>query len=378
MTNTIACPHCGKQVEISTALRHQIEEQFKESLENKHKLDLEEAKKKIEEITLSRAKEQFETLVKDAKEEAKEQQERNKELNEQLLDLNKQFRALRLEDEKRKVEMEKRLIEEQEKIRAEARKTAEESQHNKILEYEKKLQDAVKTNQELQRKLEQGSQQTQGEVLELELEQLLKTEFPLDEIKPVPKGIRGADVLQLVRDRNSRSCGTIVWESKNAQWKPSWIGKLKEDKRAVNAEVAVLVSINVPSDITNFTYRDGVWVTNRASLIGLAMALRMNLIHVAWTKNSLVGKNEKMESLYRYLSGTEFRHRIEAIIEAFSTMQAELENEKRWFASKWSRQEKQIRSVIDHTYGMHGELQGIMGNVLPEVKSLNTGTTDEK
>lgn len=368
--NTISCPNCGKPIEVSDVLEHQLREKIVTELGDTQKKQWESERKRIEEETSKKIKDQMELMMRSKDDESKEQKERNKILQEQLLELTKQLRKLHTEKEDMTLVMEKKLASEEEKIRNEARKKAEEEQQLKTSEYEKKLQDAIRTNDELKRKLQQGSQQTQGEVLELALEELLKREFPSDDIKPVPKGVRGADVIQEVRDRQGHICGTILWESKNARWSDGWIDKLKEDQRLVKSAIAILLTIELPKELTNAGYMNGVWVTNRTALKILADSLRFGLIKEQFIRQSTVGKNEKMEILYGYLTGVEFRQRIEGIVDAFTKMQDELEREKRWFASKWARQEKSIRMVMDQTYGMYGELQGVTGKALPELKDL--------
>lgn len=217
--------------------------------------------------------------------------------------------------------------------------------------------------------MQQGSQQMQGEVLELELERILRAEFPTDIISEVKKGERGADTVHSIVDKLGRSCGTILWESKNAQWQSGWIAKLKDDQRAKKSELAVLVTINKPEWLDSFTYKDGVWVTSWKFVIPLAFSLRYHLVSLRHEKAASEGKDGKMETLYQYLTGTEFKHRVEAIVESFSALQKDLDREKNWFQTKWARQEKEIRKVLDHTHGMYGDLQGIIGASLPELPS---------
>lgn len=232
----------------------------------------------------------------------------------------------------------------------------------------------------LRAKIQQGSQQAQGETLELEIESKLKSEFPADKITEVKKGQRGADVLQEVVDRLGRSCGLILWESKNAQWSNDWIEKLREDQRQAKADLAVLISVNLPKGIESFVYREGIWIVGWKHFIPLSWALRFNLVSLYHERQSSEGKDEKMKILYQYLTGTEFKHRVEGIVEAFSNLQEELEKEKRYFNIKWARQEKEIRKVIDHTHGMYGDLQGVIGKSLPEIKTLElpSGDVDTK
>jgi hypothetical protein len=223
----------------------------------------------------------------------------------------------------------------------------------------------------MKRKLEQGSQQTQGEVLELEIEQMLRQSFPHDDISPVAKGVRGADVLQVVKNNFGQECGTIVWELKRTKaWSNEWITKLKDDQRNIKADVAIIISQVLPPDIKSFGNKDGVMIGNYESIMALAGLLRGHLIDINSVKLVSVGKAEKMEILYNYLAGNEFKMRVEAIVEAFTAMQDDIEREKRWFTAKWAKQEKYIRKVIDNTVGMHGDLQGIMGKSLGEIKGL--------
>lgn len=369
--NTITCPHCGKKIEISEALRHQIEEEALATLSEKHKKELENAQEAAFEKAMKKASEDLSLTLKDKENEAEEARERNKKLQEQLLEMSKMMRELKEKDERRQLEMEKKLSDEEEKIRKDAQKKAEEEQHLKILEKDKQLQDALKSNEEMRRKLQQGSQQAQGEVFELEFEETLRREFPNDQIQEVAKGMKGGDLIQEVWDRNGNKCGKILWELKNTKtWSEQWIDKLKVDQRSITADFAVIVSEAVPSGVESAKFYKNIWVTKRNFVIGLASSLRLNLIQITMAKRAMEGRKEKTDILYDYLAGTEFRLRVEAIVEAFTNMQAEIEKEKRYFSNKWARDEKHIRQVIDSTYGMHGDLKGIIGNVLPQIKGL--------
>jgi len=355
MIKTIKCKNCGAEIEVSEALTHQIEEQVLASLNAKHKVELEDVRKQTEG---------------EAGRKISEERERNKKLTGQIDELLSEVRKLREKDEDREIEMKRKLLNEEEKIKLEVRKKTEEEHQLKDLEKDKKLTDALRQVEELKTKMQQGSQQTQGEILELELESKLKTEFPADIITEVKKGQWGADISQEVVDKLGRSCGLILWESKNAQWADGWIAKLKEDQRRAKANLAVLVSVNLPEGIESFSYRDGVWIASWKHFLPLSWALRFNLVNLYHERQFSEGKDEKMKILYQYLTGTEFKHRVEGIVEAFSNLQEGLEKEKRYFNVKWARQEKEIRKVIDHTHGMYGDLQGVIGKSLPEIKTL--------
>jgi hypothetical protein len=209
-------------------------------------------------------------------------------------------------------------------------------------------------------------------VLELELESLIRAAFPLDQVEPVPKGVTGADVIQRVINRSGHCCGTIVWELKRTKaWSDGWIQKLKDDQRAIRADVAIIVSEVLPKDCSNFTQINGIWVTSPACSINLALALRMNLVDVAVTKLAAVGKNEKMEFIYQYISGPEFRQRVESIVEAFNEMQSDLQEERRIAERRWAKREKQLRRVIYGTSGMYGDFQGLIGSSLQAIAALS-------
>lgn len=367
---TIKCKNCGTEIEVSDALTHQIEEQVLASLEVKHKTELENVKKTTEEESARRFKKEFELQMTNLQKENNDEKERNKTLTLQMSELLDEMKKLRRKDEDREVEMKRKMMEEEERIRKEVRKQVDEDNQSINLQKDKKLNDALIQIEELKNKMQQGSQQMQGEVLELELEKILKNEFPQDVIHEVKKGERGADIVQGVIDKLGRESGVILWESKNAQWKDGWLAKLKEDQRAKKANLAVLVTINKPDGLETFTYKDGVWLTSWQFVIPLAFALRFNLISLHHERVSGQGKDEKKEILYQYFTGQEFKNRVEAIVEVFSNLQDDLEKEKRWFGAKWGRQEKEIRKVLDHTHGMYGDLQGIIGRSLPEIKTL--------
>lgn len=362
--NKIKCPHCNQELELTEALTHQLKEQL--LLENK-----DQQQKELEEAKLEAAKkaeEKFELMLKTLQDESRENKQRNRELQDQLVELTKQLRAALEEKENAKLEIEKRLLEEGSKIRAKAQEEILEQQKLKDKEKDLKIEGLMKALDDAQRKASQGSQQTQGEALESEFENLLRQEFPNDKISEVKKGIRGADIQQEVWDSRGQNCGIILWEFKNTStWSEGWIDKLKEDKRAIKASEAVLITEVLPKEIKTAGWRKGIWVATRGHALILALTMRANLIQLTQIKMSQEGKNGKMEDMWNYLSGNEFRNRMETIIEAFSSMQEEVETEKRYFSKKWARDEKNIRRVIDSTHGMQGELESIMH------ESLNNG-----
>ena len=392
----ITCPNCGTEISIDEALTTQIEQQIRLTYEAKEQnaqkqiaLKEEEIAKKeqqvdmivaqkisteksllLEKIRIEVEKEKIQEIT-FLEKELKEKDDKLVEARSAQLEIRKE--KMQLEEDKRsfEVQMQRTLDEEKIKIVEEVKRQATEEQQHKVAELNKQLSDAMKVNEEMRRKLEQGSQQTQGEALELEIEDLLRREFPLDMILPVGKGINGADIIQKIHDRSGKCCGQIIWELKNTKtWSEGWIQKLKDDQRIAKADCAVLISVSLPDDVKSFQQRNGVWVTNLNSFLGLASALRVGLLQVAAIKLSTVGKNEKMEVLYDYLLGVEFKQKIEGIVEAFVGMKEELEKEKRAYQKIWAHREKQIQRVSDNTIGIYGDLGGLMGKALPQIKIL--------
>jgi len=231
---------------------------------------------------------------------------------------------------------------------------------------------------DLKRKAEQGSQQLQGEVQELQLEAIIRGRFPRDAFEPVPKGEFGGDLLHRVFNEKAPVCGTILWETKRTKmWSDGWLSKLRNDQRNAKAEIAVIVSHALPKDMEgSFDLRDGVWVTEPRCAVAVAVALRDSLIALSAARQTGDGHLTKMEMVYQYLTGPRFRQRVEAIIELFADMQGDLERERKMMTRLWAKREGQIRGVIDSTAGMYGDLQGIAGKSLQEIEGLEVQLLD--
>jgi hypothetical protein len=278
-----------------------------------------------------------------------------------------------LDDARREFELtiEKRVQEGLEATRARARQDAEEKLGLKVMEKEETIASMQRQIEELKRRAEQGSQQLQGEVQELELEALLKSKFPGDTIQPVPKGEHGGDVVHQVMGPMGGACGIILWESKRTKnWSDGWLAKLRTDQRTAKAEFSVLVSQVLPKGIEAFDLVDGVWVTHPRAVLPVAIALRYSLIEVAAARKASEGQQGKMEMVYRYLTGPAFRQRVQAIVEAFSSMREDLDRERKAIGKHWAKREQQIEQVMQATVGMYGDLQGIAGKTLGEIDGL--------
>ena len=279
-----------------------------------------------------------------------------------------------LDDARRELELtvEKRVQESLVMIKQMARQEAEDGLKLKVSEKEQQIASMQRQIEELKRKAEQGSQQLQGEAMELQLEVLLRHKFPLDSIEPVAKGESGGDVLQRIMGPSGQWCGSILWEFKRTKnWSDGWLAKLRNDQRSAKAELAILVSTALPKEIETFGQMEGVWVTETRLMLPLALALRQSLLDIANARQVQSGQENKMELVYHYLTGSRFRHRIEAIVEKFSDMQADLDKERKTMTRLWAKREMQIHGVIESTVGMYGDLQGIAGRALPEIEGLN-------
>ena len=255
--------------------------------------------------------------------------------------------------------------------REKAKKEAEEELKFKVMEKDQTITAMQKQIEDLKRRAEQGSQQLQGEVQELELEALLTAKFPRDTIQPVPKGEFGGDVLQRVVGPLNQICGTILWESKRTKnWSDGWLPKLREDQRAAKAEIAVIISQALPKEVDTFGFVEGVWVADPKVALPVALSLRQSLIEVAAARQASEGQQTKMEMVYGYLTGPRFRQRVQAIVEAFSSMKEDLDREKKAITRQWAKREEQIDRVMQATVGMYGDLQGIAGKTLQEIEGL--------
>jgi len=402
----IDCPKCGARFALDDIYTSKIEDRYKKEFQTKEKELLkrqDEIKDKEEQLTKTKeslddeikkgiAKER-EKLTSQIKLQAKEEVTvALRDLEQQLQDRNKKLdeanqKELEFIQKRREIEdKEKTLeLEIQRQVDVQSKKTSLATQQeydNKIKlmqkEHETKEESLKHKVEELSKKLEQGSQQAQGEALELALEDELKSLFPFDTIVPVPKGVTGADLIQTVNNHQGKSCGTIIWEFKNTKnWTDSWIGKLKDDQRQVKADIGIILTSTLPKDVKTFEYVDGVWVTNIISYVGLCKAIRMSLIQLYSTKQANLGKNEKMEFIFQYLSGNEFKQRIQTIVEAFQSMKMDLEKEKIAMTKIWAKREKEIQRVIAGTMGMHGDLEGIIGNTLPKIEGVELDALSE-
>src|SRR5581483_1437567 len=419
---TIVCPNCKKEIKLTESLAAPLIESTRQSFEKQlaqKDIDLAGREKSIQERldALAKQRETLETQVaeKVQQEKAKIVIEESKKARQLLAaDLegkskeigtlqeilkqrdgklaeaqNAQAELIKkqreLDDAKRELELniEKRVQAGLEAVRDKARKEAEEGLKLKVMEREQTIASMSKQIEDLKRRAEQGSQQLQGEVQELELETLLKAKFPHDAIDPVPKGEHGGDVLQRVISPLGQQSGTILWESKRTKnWSDGWLSKLRDDQRAAKAEIAVIISQVLPKGVETFGLVEGVWVALPQAALPVAVSMRYTLMEITIARQASEGQQTKAEMVYQYLTGPRFRQRVQAIAEAFGSMKEDLDKEKKAITKQWAKREEQIERVMQSTVGMYGDLQGIAGKTIQEIegldlKALGEGTSPE-
>jgi hypothetical protein len=364
---TITCPKCGNTFEVTEAFSHHVEEKLRGEFEKRMFAERNAAANKAKQEAEQRAS----LELKDLRMQNEEKDKKLREAQSNELELRKRQREIEERERNLQLEMQRKLDAERAALRRETEQKLADEHRLKDAEKDRKIAEMLRQIEEMKRKIEQGSQQAQGEVLEVELENLLRATFRTDDILPVPKGIRGADVVQRVKTPLGNFCGVILWESKRTKnWNDGWIQKLKEDQRDVKANVAAIVSTAMPEGIKHVGNLDGVWICDFAAVEGLALALRSGMVEVARARASAAAKGEKSEHVYTYLVGQEFRQRVEGIVESYATMKEDLDAERRAMEKLWARREQQIQRGVKSIAGMYGDLEGIIGSALQPVTKL--------
>jgi hypothetical protein len=279
-----------------------------------------------------------------------------------------------LDDAKREIDLtvEKQVQAALENVRSEAKAEVEDDLRAKVSEKEAQIIGMQRQIEVLSRKADQGSQQLQGEALEIELERSLRERFPRDIMKPVPNGEFGGDLLHSVINQAGQKCGLILWEAKRTKnWSERWLPKLRHDQRAANAGAALIVTTAVPKGVDTFNLVEGVWITKPRYAIPLAIALRKSIIESAESNFAAEDQRTKTELVYQYLTGPRFRSRIDAIVEKFTDMQIDLDRERKAMTRLWAKREEQLKGVLNSSAGLYGDLQGIAGQAVPELERLS-------
>jgi hypothetical protein len=343
-----------------------VESQVKDKLA-KEKSTLE---KSLKEKILFENSEQIQALQKELNEKSAQLKELNKtkaEVEKLKREKDELLDSIVLEKE---IEFSEKLKEEKGKIQ----KQVEDASSMKIKELEHQLLVQKDLAEEMKRKAEQGSMQLQGEVQELALEEILRSIFPFDMISEVAKGVKGADVVHIVRNKLGNDCGTILYESKRTKsFTNEWINKLKADAVAAKADICVIVTEAMPEGVDRIGQKEGVWICTFNDLRGLVIVLHDSLVKINEAYSSQTNKGEKMQMLYDYLTGTEFRLQVGAIIEGFTDLQNSYNQEKRAMERIWKQREKQLEKVLLNTNHFIGSIKGIAGSSIPELKQIGEG-----
>ncbi len=370
-----------KQQQAAIEMERKMLEQKKaieeKVIKNQEELFLLRSKESQEQIA---QKEQYILELKQQHEaDATLRKEQQNKLHEMELHLVKERQAMEEQKQAQQFELEKQLLEKKKEIEIAAQ--AKMIEENEALKKEHQIQNEQQTKliEELKRKAEQGSMQLQGESQEILLEELLQEQFPFDLIEPVAKGVRGADCMQIIRNNFGQDCGSIIYESKKTKtWLNEWVEKLKADMRTSGADVAILVTQVFPKDITRFAEKDGIWICNFSEVAGVASIIRQSVLKIHQVQKNQENKGEKMQMLYNYLTGNEFRGQIEAILEGFMSIKNGITKERVQMEKIWKEREKQLEKVLLNTSGLYGSVKGIAGASVANIPLLEAGDLDDK
>ncbi|MEO6254815.1 MAG: DUF2130 domain-containing protein [Ferruginibacter sp.] len=375
MANEIKCPNCGHQFELNESLKNEVEKELRGKMVDWQKKKEEEFEKQKDLLltdALKKAGEETAAKMRSLEEEAKTKTQQLQELQKKELDLMRDKNALEEKQKNMEVEIEKRFLEKRKEIEDSAIKREQELFDLKTKEYKLQMEQQQKLIEELKRKSEQGSMQLQGESQEILLEEIIKEYFPFDLIEEVGKGVEGADCIQTVRNNIGVICGKIIYESKRTKgWNNNWVDKLKADKRNTGADVAILVTQTFPKDMDGFGEKDGIWVCNFSEVGSVAHLLRNGILKIYDVQKAQEGKGDKMQMLYDYLTGIEFRGQVEAIMEGFMAMKQGIMKERVQMEKIWKEREKQLEKVLISTSGMYGSVKGIAGASIADIPLLD-------
>jgi hypothetical protein len=381
MATEIKCPNCGTEFELNESLKNEVEKELRGKMidwQKKKEEEFEKQKIALVNDALKKANDDTLAKVKALEEDARIKTQQLQDLQKKELDLLRDKNALEEKQKNMEVEIEKRFLEKRKEIEEATIKREQELFDLKTKEYKLQMEQQQKLIEELKRKSEQGSMQLQGESQELLLEEILQTNFPFDVIEEVGKGVEGADCIQVVRNNSGNICGKIIYESKRTKaWSNGWIDKLKADMRNSNSDVAILVTQVFPKDMEKFGEKDGVWICNFNEVGSVAQLIRSGIIKVNEAQKSQENKGDKMQMLYDYLTGNEFRGQMEAIVEGFMAMKQSIMKERIQMEKLWKEREKQLEKVLLSTSGMYGSVKGIAGAGVSDIPLLEGGDENE-
>lgn len=408
----VKCPHCGNKFSPEEALGHDL----RVEMEKEFEIKLQESIQRVQERVRKQEKDRYELHVKTLEEDRKVKVNRLHELEKQSVLLEQRERELREKEQRQEIEMKKRLLEREKAIQDQAQRDAlekvrfeyqeresklardrealelqwkkrtyeeaervREEERMKNAEIQKKLDDQIRLVNEMKRKSEQGSMQMQGEVQELAIEEFLSQTFFRDEIQEVAKGKRGGDCIQIIKNDYQKVCGKILYESKRTKhFSNDWIPKIKEDMRIAQADVALLVTEALPDGVNRFAEIDGVWVCTFSDFKALAFIFRQNILRLGEVLSAQENRGDKMQLIYSYVTGNEFRQKLEASFESFKEMQDDLNREKSMLITQWAKREKRLLKAMESLVSLYGDVKGIAGGAVQEIKLLEFDENDAK
>lgn len=385
MSNAITCPSCGHSFALGEAEAEEYKKELRKEMQAYKEKKDEELKRREEEYEKEKSLIRFaaEKKISDElkikmnalEEDSRRKTQQLQDLQKKELELLRERNELEQKTKNIEIEIEKRLLEDRKKMEHDISQREKELYELKAKEKDIQMESLKKTIDDLKRKSEQGSMQTQGEAQELVLEDKLREFFPFDTVVEVGKGVEGADCILVVRNSTGTECGKIIFESKRTKgWNNAWVDKLKNDMRTKQADLAILVTQVFPKGMDCFGEREGVWLCTFKELNGMASALRNAIIRIAESKRSEENKGEKMQMLYNYLTGLEFRQQMEAIVEGFISIKNSISKERIQMEKIWKEREKQLDKVLLSTSGMYGSVKGIAGASVQNIPLLDGDT----
>jgi hypothetical protein len=400
----VKCPHCGNKFSPEEAIQHDLKAQLEKEFEQR----LRDNARVLTEKVRTEEKEKFQGQLQRLEEDRKMKTLKLKELEDKALSVAERERQLQEREERGELEMKKRLLERERVLKVQLEKNAfdkvrlefsereqkltrdretieltlkkrvveetekaREEERMKTAELQKKLDDQIRLVNEMKRKSDQGSMQMQGEVQELAIEEFLESTFPRDIIEEISKGKRGGDCVHVVRDQYDNECGRILYESKRTKhFSFDWIAKIKDDMRLQQAELGVIVTEAFPEGMTRFGQHEGIWICSFVEFKALSLLLRNNLIRIGEILAAQENKGDKMHMIYNYVTGNEFKQKLEAAFEAYHDMQEDLVKEKSLFTSQWAKREKKLLKAMENLVCLYGDVRGIAGGAVQEIKAL--------
>ena len=375
MAAEITCPNCGHQFELNESIKTEVEKELRGKMvdwQKNKEAEFEKQRTAIETAAQKKVLEESSVKMKMLEEESRLKTQQLQDAEKKQLELLRDRSALEEKQKNMELELEKRFLEKRKELEDNTVKREQEVFDLKVKEYKLQMEQQQKLIEELRRKSEQGSMQLQGESQEVLLEEILKENFPFDLIEEVGKGVEGADSIQTIRNSSGHPCGKIIYESKRTKgWNNNWVDKLKADMRNSGADVAILVTQTFPKEMDRFGERDGVWICNFSEVGSVAHLLRNGILKIYEIQRSQENKGDKMQLLYNYLTGIEFRGQVEAIVEGFMAMKQSVARERIQMEKIWKEREKQLEKVLLSTSGLYGSVKGIAGASFGDIPLLD-------